>query len=444
MASLMWFRRDLRLTDNPAWATATNHGPVTACFVLDPRLWTTAGPHRGPQLIAHLRALDRDLRIHGGRLLILEGDPVEILPRAAGGHDAVFANRDVTPYALRRDRAIDGGVDVSWHDGSYVVPPGKVTTQAGDPYQVFTPFYRRWLEVDWPQWPPETAPAAVGSNPGSALPESAPPLMEGGEDAARRRLETFAGVVDGYPHLRDRPDLDQTSRLSADLKFGTLGPRTIIEALGTGTQGRDAFVRQLAWREFYAQILLARPDMARRALRPEYDRIEWENDESQFVAWTEGRTGYPIVDAGMRQLAAEGWMHNRVRMITASFLVKDLLVDWRRGERFFRHLLVDGDIPQNAGNWQWVAGTGADAAPYFRVFNPVTQSRKFDPDGDYIRRYVPELAGVAAPAIHTPWDAPGLELAAAGVTLGETYPLPVVDHAEARLRTLAAYEAARS
>jgi deoxyribodipyrimidine photo-lyase len=267
--------------------------------------------------------------------------------------------------------------------------------------------------------------------------------MAGGEAAAARRLGAFLERADAYREERDRPDLDTTSRLSADLKFGTIDPLAVARRAGDASPGRRAFVRQLCWRDFYAHLMAAFPETARRAMRPEYEAVPWRDDPDGLTAWQEGRTGYPIVDAGMRQLAAEGWMHNRVRMITASFLVKDLLIDWRLGERHFRRLLVDADLPQNVGNWQWVAGTGADAAPYFRIFNPTTQARRFDPEGDYVRRWVPELGGIAGPAVHTPWELGPMELAAAGVSLGEDYPGPIVDHAEARLATLEAYEQAR-
>ena len=315
-------------------------------------------------------------------------------------------------------------------------------TAQGTPYQVFTPFWKNWRAQEWTA-EPQPGVARIAADPGDGIPGAPAPLMEGGEDQAAIRLSLFLERVDRYAEERDRPDLDSTSRLSADLKYGTLSPRRVIVETGEETGGRAALVRQICWRDFYAHVLYHFPHTATRSLRSEYDAIEWRIDEDAFEAWCAGRTGYPIVDAGMRQLLAEGWMHNRVRMITASFLVKDLLVDWRRGERHFRRYLVDGDVAQNVGNWQWTAGTGADAAPYFRIFNPVLQSAKFDPDGDYIRRYVPELAGLKAPAIHAPWQHESLELAAADVILGESYPLPIVDHAEAREETLSAYAKAR-
>jgi len=267
--------------------------------------------------------------------------------------------------------------------------------------------------------------------------------MEPGEAGAEGRLEAFLERVGRYGEERDRPDLDTTSRLSADLKFGTIGPRTVARRAEGPGEGREAFVRQLAWREFYAQLLAGFPHTRRQAMRPGYDRVAWRRDPEGLAAWEKGRTGYPFVVAAMRQLRAEGWIHNRARMVAASFLVKDLLIDWRLGERHFRRWLVDGDVAQNAGNWQWVAGTGADAAPYFRVFNPVTQGLRFDPDGDYVRCWVPELARLPVPAVHAPWEAASGALAAAGVVLGETYPVPIVDHAEARRAAIAAYDAAR-
>lgn len=445
MTALVWFRRDLRLGDNPAWAAATsNHDDVQALFVVDRRLWDRAGPHRGPQLAAHLRALDDQLQSAGGRLTVHYGEPVDTVVAAAEPMEAVYWNDDYTPYARRRDGAVAAaiGAPIRRFHGSVVHQPGTILTGQGRPYQVFTPFWKRWRTTEWPS-EPEPGTARIVADPGDGIPEAPAPLMAGGEGNARMRLAKFLARVDRYSDERNRPDLDSTSRLSADLKYGTLSPRRLIIETGDYTDGRAAAVRQIAWRDFYIHVLHHFPHTKTRALRSEYDGIEWNTDEEAFERWCAGRTGYPIVDAGMRQLLAEGWMHNRVRMITASFLVKDLLVDWRIGEHFFRRYLIDGDVAQNVGNWQWAAGTGADAAPYFRILNPVVQSRRFDPDGDYIRRYVPELSALASPAIHAPWELGPLELASAGVVLGEQYPLPIVDHREARAETLAAYARAR-
>ena len=444
---LVWFRSDLRLGDNPAWAAATSsHERVAALFVLDPALWQGSGVHRRNQLAAHLGALDEGLRPGGGRLRVRRGDPREVVPAEARalGAGQVFWNGDVTSYAARRDAAVAAALAgrTEVHAGRFVHAPGRVLTGDGRPFRVFTPFYRQWQATPWEAWP-EPGDARVDGDPGDGVPEGGPPLMEPGEAGAEGRLEAFLERVDRYGEERDRPDLDTTSRLSADLKFGTIGPRTVARRVEGPGEGREAFVRQLAWREFYAQLLAAFPDTRHRAMRPGYDGVAWRRDPEGLAAWAEGRTGYPFVDAAMRQLQAQGWIHNRARMVAASFLVKDLLIDWRLGERHFLRWLVDGDVAQNAGNWQWVAGTGADAVPYFRVLNPVTQGRRFDPEGAYVRRWVPELSGLAGPAVHAPWRVAPEVLAAAGVALGITYPQPIVDHAGARRAVIAAFDAAR-
>lgn len=449
--AICWFRRDLRLGDNPAWDAATTAEAVVALYIYDSRLLDGAGPFRRRSVLAAVEALAAELAELGGRLTTIgpTDDVAAALGRAVElvGADVIHADADVTPYATARDRRADEtlAVPIEWHWGNLVHRPGSVLTAKGTLSQVFTPFSKRWFATALPDRPPAGSAQLAAPEGGDPLlhPDTDPP-RPAGTDAAHARLARFCEIVDDYPELRDLPGESGTSEISTDLKLGVLGPREVLEIVGTHSPGREAFVRQLAWRDWYAHHLLARPEVVDRAVRSDYDAIVWRDDEDGFRAWTEGRTGYPIVDAGMRQLAETGWMHNRVRMIVASFLVKDLLIDWRRGERWFRHLLTDADVPQNVGNWQWAAGTGHDAAPYFRIFNPVSQSERFDPDGTYIRRWVPELAGVDANAIHAPWEAAPLDLAAAGVVLGDTYPAPIVDHKDARDRTLAAYKAAVS
>jgi deoxyribodipyrimidine photo-lyase len=444
---LVWFRRDLRLDDNPAWAAATAaHAEVIALFVIEPTLMNASGSIRRDQLLAHLHALDAELRARGGVLVVRDGPAAAAVPRVIGDGDAsaVYYNADAGPFAATRDAATNRAVRVPVHvfRGLTVHEPGAVLTKKGTLSQVFTPFYRTWCSTRRTPWPSDGG-GRPTTLPGVALPAPQnPPRQEPGEAAAWERLERWSELVDEYPLTRDRPAIDGTSDLSADLKFGTLAARTVVDVIGTGTPGREAFVRQIAWRDWWAHMLTARPDLAVVALREPYENIAWRDDAEGFGRWCAGTTGYPIVDAGMRQLVRTGWMHGRLRMICASFLVKDLLVDWRRGERFFRHHLVDADVAQNAGNWQWVAGTGPDAAPYFRVFNPAAQAKKFDPHGDYIRRWVPELAALSSAIIHEPGGAGPLDLAAAGVILGDTYPTAIVDHGEARTRTLDAYKRA--
>lgn len=449
--ALVWFRRDLSLDDNLAWAGATSdHTEVLPVYILDHRLLDAAGPYRRRLLIASVDSLGAELNALGGLLTVGTGDPVAEVVRLARDHqvDTVVWNNDVTAFARSRDDAthralsrLDIAVERMW--STLIHPPATILTAAGRVPRVFTRFYERWSDFPLPGQA-RAGNARVLSISGEALPPlDAPAPLPPGNAAAHGRLTAFAERVDPYDVDRDRPDRDATSHLSADLRFGTISPRAVLRRVGRSTPGRLAFVRQLAWRDWYAHLFAETPELVDHAQHAAYDSIAWNDNADALQAWKEGRTGFPIIDAGMRELDATGWMPNRLRLVTASFLVKDLLIDWRRGERHFRHLLIDADVPQNAGNWQWVASTGPDAAPYFRIMNPLTQARRFDPDGDYVRRWIPELAALRGADVHAPWELPPLELARAGITLGDTYPTPIIDHAAARTRTLAAYAAAR-
>jgi deoxyribodipyrimidine photo-lyase len=446
--SIMWFRRDLRLSDNPALGLAAREREVVGAFVLDPALLRPSGAPRSAVLFRTLRALDEQL---GGRLVVRQGRPADVLPALADEvqADEVHAARDFGPYGTQRDDAVaDALGDVPFvRTGSpYAVDPGSLKTGGNGAFQVYSPFYRAWLAHGWP--PPHRAPAVTWAAADSDGVPDDPPLPESltlpevGEKAARRAWHAFSrnggapSRLDRYGERRDRPDLDSTSRMSVHLKWGTIHPRTLLAELGSG---HEVFRKELAWREFYADVLFHRPDSARQYYRPELTRLSYAAGATarrRFEAWTAGRTGYPIVDAGMRQLLAEGWMHNRVRMIVASFLVKDLHLEWTAGARHFMNHLIDGDLASNNHGWQWVAGSGTDPAPYFRVFNPTLQGRKFDPSGDYVRRWVPELGHLPAKTIHDPGSDPNGR--------PDDYPAPIVDHRTERAAALADYESLRS
>ncbi len=444
----MWFRRDLRLSDNPALIAATEagDGAVLGVFVLDPALLRPSGAPRLAVLYRTLRALDDQL---GGNLVVRHGRPATVLAElcrevAAG---SVHCAADFGPYGAERDQAVadalgdaSDGVELRRTGSPYAVPPGSVRNGSGENFKVYSAFYRAWRNRGWPAPVGSVGPRWIPAR-SDGLPAD-PELPDGlqlpsvGEAAARQAWRSFlAERIDSYAEDRDRPDLDRTSHMSVHLKWGSIHPRTLLADLG---ERHETYRKELAWREFYADVLHHRPDSARQYYNRQLQDLPYASGqlgEQRLAAWAAGRTGYPIVDAGMRQLLAEGWMHNRVRMIVASFLVKDLHVEWTVGARYFMQHLVDADLASNAHGWQWVAGTGTDPAPYYRVFNPVLQGRKFDPAGDYIRRYVPELAGLPAGAVHEPWRSPD------GPPAG--YPDPIVDHAEERAASLADYQALR-
>lgn len=447
---IVWFRRDLRLGDHPALrAAAGAHDQLVALFVHDPALAGPSGANRVAYLHATLDALDADL---DGLLVERHGDPASVVARLAAEveAEAVYVTEDFGPYGRRRDddveaRLVGDGRELVRVGTPYAVAPGSLATKSGTPFKVFTPFSRAWRAHGWdaPVHAPRQARFLTGieggGRPATPAVEASTGLPAAGEQAAHDLADAFlASHVDGYQQDRNRPDLDATSRLSPHLKYGTIHPRQLLERLGD--QGGPAtFASELCWRDFYADVLFHRPDSARRNYVDTLDGLRWDTGaraDERFAAWSQGQTGYPIVDAGMRQLLAEGWVHNRVRMIVASFLVKDLHIDWRRGAAWFMAHLVDGDLASNQHGWQWTAGTGTDAAPFFRVFNPTTQGKRFDPEGDYVRRYVPELRSIEGAAVHEPAVGSG-DLFSAEVD----YPAPIVDHAAERDEALARYQA---
>jgi deoxyribodipyrimidine photo-lyase len=463
-----WFRRDLRISDNTAlheaWSRSQCLVPV---FIWDDAILQApdVGPARVAFLLRSLEALARNLEALGHRLIIRHGTPATELARLATQVHAaaVFTNRDYEPYAIQRDRAVAAelyraGIHFESFKDSVVWEGREILNQSGEPYTVFTPYSKVWRTRALPPVVPRVGRSRSpvdASIPSLPLPADSSALdhplhqtlPEAGEHAAQARLRLFLqGSVLDYADQRNFPARDSgTSRLSPHLRFGTINIRTVLHRLRQmaadthspkAAQSLQTWETELIWREFYIQILANFPHVASRCFRPEYDRIDWPGTDALFDAWREGQTGYPIVDAAMRCLKATGWMHNRLRMITAMFLVKDLLVSWQQGERHFMRLLVDGDLAANNGGWQWSAGTGTDAAPYFRIFNPVSQGQKFDPEGTFVRRWVPELSGLGPDQIHQPWDN-GLLLRRTG------YPAPIVDHAVQRGRCLELFRKAR-
>jgi deoxyribodipyrimidine photo-lyase len=472
--TVVWFRQDLRLQDNPALSAALQRGrPVLPVFILDEvgeGEWPAGGAARW-WLHHSLAALDASLRARGSRLVLARGESGAVLRELIreSGADAVYWNRRYEPAVMARDRELKAalaaeGVEAKSFNAALLFEPHTVRNKTGGPFQVFTPFWRhcQTLAVELPvKLPAGNLPggeflprgknlAELGLLPAMRWDAGLAAAWTPGEAAAMKRLRKFlAQSVEAYAARRDRPELDGTSALSPHLHFGEIGPRQIwaaVRALSKdsgvfpASRGAQVFLSEVGWREFAHHLLYHFPRTPAAPLREEFVRFPWRKDAGHLRAWQRGRTGYPIVDAGMRQLWQTGWMHNRVRMIVASFLVKHLRLSWQEGAAWFWDTLVDADLANNTLGWQWTAGCGADAAPYFRIFNPMLQGVKFDPEGAYVRRWLPELARVPADYIHRPWEAPGDVLARAGVMLGRDYPQPIVDHGEARAAALAALQ----
>ncbi len=462
---LLWFRLDLRLADNPALAAAAATGlAVVPVFIWssDEEIPWAQGSASRWWLHHSLTKLDESLRATGSRLIVRRGPVAATLVALAAEANAhrIFSNRVYEPAALAKERAVEaalraGGVAVESFNGSLLFEPGSIRTTSGSSFQVFTPFWRAlWNQrgtlrgttkapagIPAPaKWPKSLNIDELELEPKINWAAGIRATWTPGEQAARNRLRAFIKTaVSGYGEERDFADREGTSRLSPHLHFGEISPVQVWSATCDAPEA-ETYLRQLAWREFAWHLLVEYPKTLSEPFNAEFRKFAWRRNARWLKAWQRGRTGYPFVDAGMRELWATGWMHNRARMVVASFLVKHLLIPWQEGAAWFLDTLVDADLANNTMGWQWVAGCGVDAAPYFRVFNPVLQGKKFDPEGQYVRHWVPELRGVATMWIQEPWAAPPLALASAGVTLDKTYPFPIVDHAEARAAALAAFE----
>ncbi len=457
--AIWWIRRDLRLNNNRALEAAAHDGrTVVPVFVLDPRFKASQSDKRMQFLYSGLRSLDADLSALGSQLIVKSGDPTRVLPELSRSLEApVFAEEDFTPYARARDQQVASAAELNLVGGLTVFHPEEVLTERGGPFKVFSRFKTKWQSLSR-QGAVTYDPRSIdfvskGTHESVGIPEVTG-NVQAGEDHARKAFDQFLvedGAIWKYGEDRSRVDRDSTSGLSPFIKFGMVSTELLVEkatkllddeTLPAASQASvRTWLSELIWREFFQAALYHFPDSVNRSLRPEFEGIDWNDPADHLTAWQQGMTGYPIVDAAMRQLSAAGWIHNRCRMIVASFLVKDLLIDWRHGATWFMKHLVDGDIAANIGGWQWTAGTGLDAAPYFRVFNPVLQGKKFDPNGEYVRKWIPELQGIADRYVHEPWES--LSTGSNSKSING-YPLPIVDHREARKTTLDAFEKARS
>jgi deoxyribodipyrimidine photo-lyase len=465
--NVIWFRRDLRMNDNPALAAAAETpGGVVAAFCFEPGI--TSGRHGSPNrnayLLASLRELDENLRAAGSRLHYRRGDPAQEISRLAAeaGASAVHVNRDHTAHSRRRDRRVEAalaecGIELIGHSGLTCAEPARIETGDGGPFRVFTPFHRAWLKA--PRRDPASRPRELTATAGASklrigrapseadlgIDAEAKRIAEAsgpGEMRGRERMRAAVESCSRYADVRDLPGIDRTTRLSPALHFGTVSARELESLLAAKrSDGAKALRRQLCWRDFWLNVIRNFPDNRTAEYDERFRGMRWRHDPESLDAWRDGRTGVPWIDAGMRQLRAEGWMHNRVRMAVASYLTKNLLIDWREGESHFMGHLLDGDEAQNNGNWQWAASVGADPQPYFRIFNPVRQQRRFDPDGIYVRRWVPEIASLPDQYLTSPWDAPGDVQTDAGCKIGTDYPAPIVDLGESRAEALARFGA---
>lgn len=457
---IWWIRRDLRVADNPALKAAMQAADqVLPLFIRDPGLMALNAPKRIAFLNNGLISLDKQLRARGGQLYLRTGKPVEVLRglMQESGAEVIFAEEDYTPYARKRDGEVASELPLQLQVGLTVHHPLAVLKPDGSAYTVFTPFSKAWKalpltsrridEQDFRVNTPQGLATELLPEPGGGL------IFAAGEEEAQKRLDLFLEqkVVDYYDG-RNRLDEDGTSSLSPYFRFGMLSARAAAQAVrqkietlpGNFQKGADTWLNELIWREFYHAILYHFPHVKRQAFNQSLKDIAWRDVPAELAAWQNGLTGYPVVDASMRQLAETGWMHNRGRMIVASFLVKDLLINWQEGERWFMQHLVDGDIAANNGGWQWTAGVGTDAAPYFRIFNPVLQAKKFDPNGEFVRRWVPELKRLPRELIHEPWLMSAEDQSQYACRVGKDYPAPIVDHREARQRTLQAFKASKA
>jgi deoxyribodipyrimidine photo-lyase len=461
-AAIWWIRRDLRLTDNQALTAAMQAAEdVIPLFILDPYLWNA--DHVGEKRLAFLSngllELDRSLRQRGSRLFLHHGKPEQVLQAVLDetGAEAVFAEEDYSPYARRRDERVARQLSLNLLPGLTIHHPLEIRKSGGGAYTVYTPFMRAWKARPLPKIAhalpaPDQITTRLSFNSNADTSHLRPEVQipfEAGEHIAQQKLRSFVDgddpLVYRYRLLRNRPDLQGTSGLSPYLRFGMLSARQVVVSViasiletpdAESEQSANIWLDELIWREFYQSILYHFPSVLHHSFREKYRTLKWSNAVRDFAAWKQGQTGYPLVDAGMRQLQETGWIHNRVRMVVASFLTKNLLIDWRWGEKWFMQNLVDGDPASNNGGWQWTAGTGTDAAPYFRIFNPVTQSQKFDPEGVFIRRWVPELREVPPEYIHEPWKMPLPLQRKIGCILGVKYPRPIVEIAWSRQRAL--------